>query len=242
MIAAELLKLRTIRSPWLLLLTAQLLVILGAAGRLANDGGRPSAELAVGAVAHLGLTSLVPLVLGILAMAGEYRHRTIVDTYLGTPRRGRVVGAKLAVHVPVGFAFGVVTGATVLLATWIGLAVKGDPMPWSDAELWRTLAGGVVWNAAFAAIGVGVGALIRNLTAAIAATLAWLALVEGLVAQLIGDDAARWLPFAAGGALGRLPGAVAGGMSQWAAATVLLAYALVIAGAAVMLTRRRDVT
>jgi ABC-2 type transport system permease protein len=242
MIATELLKLRTIRSPWLLLGTAQVLVLLGAAGRLVADEGRPPAELAIGAVAHLGLTSLIPLVLGVLAVAGEYRHKTIVDTYLGTPRRGRVVGAKLAVYLPVGLGFGLVTAVTVLSATWVGLTLKGDAMPWSDPELWRTVAGGVVWNALFAAIGVGVGAVLRNLAAAIAATLAWLALVEGLVAQLVGDDAARWLPFAAGRALGRLPGAVAGGLSPWVAAGVLLAYAVAAAGGAVLLTVRRDVT
>lgn len=238
LIANEALKLRTMRSPWLLLVAMQVIVVIGAAGLLANGNDTPSA-LAAGAAAHVGLASIFPLVLGIMAVAAEFRHRTITDTYLATPSRSKVIGAKLGVYTVAGAVMGVVGSLTALTTTAIWLAASGEATNWADTELWRTLGGATVWNAAFAAIGVGVGALIRNLAAAIAAALAWAALVEGLIGQLIGTDLSRWLPFAAGGALGRLR--ALDGLPQWGGAVVLAGYAILFAILALTTSVRRDV-
>jgi ABC-2 type transport system permease protein len=208
----ELLKLRTIRSPWVLLALAQAVVLLGVAGRLTNP--KPGIDAEAAAAGHVGVIALFSLVLGILAVAGEYRHRTITDTYLGHPRRWRVLAAKLGVYTLAGVLLAVVGAVVALVSTWLWLTLDGTGMNWSDAELWRTLAGALVWNGTFAAIGVGLGALVRNLTAALAGALAWIALVEGLLGQLIGTSASRWLPFAAGTAVDR---ATTGGLPQWGA-------------------------
>jgi ABC-2 type transport system permease protein len=239
LLATEFLKMRTVATPFVLLAIAQVVVVAGAAGAFvtADDRGDPS--VAVAGVAHVGLVSLFAMVLGITAVAGEYRTRNITDTYLTTPRRARVVGSKLVAYTLVGGAFGAVSGVTAVLATAAGLALSGEPVDLGRQELWRTLAGGVVWNTAFAAIGVGLGALVRNLTAAVVVALAWLALAEGIVGQLIGD-LRQVLPFAAGlAAEGRAPD---GDLSQYAAALVLAVYALVFAVVAVSTTVRRDVT
>jgi ABC-2 type transport system permease protein len=236
-LSAEFRKLYTVRTVWVLLGIAQIIIVGGISGLMLNRAGATSLDVQRDMVSHIGLVSLFTLVLGITAVAGEYRHRTITDAYLSTPNRDRVVLAKLGAYTVTGIAFGVAAAVTALITSAIWL---GSSLDLSAAGLWRTIIGGIAWNAAFAAIGVGIGALITNLMGAVAAALAWLALIEGIVGQLIGG-AKDWLPFALGSALDGLPTST-DGPPQWQAALALAGYALAFAVAALATTTRRDVT
>jgi hypothetical protein len=136
----------------------------------------------------------------------------------------------------------VVSAIVALGAAAAWWSAKGASFDWGQTAMWTTIAGGIAWSTAFAAMGVGLGALIRNLTGAIAVALAWIALIEGIVGQLIGN-LARWLPFYAGQALGAggksmLPQAL---LPRWGAALVLAAYTAAFAVAAITTSVRRDV-
>ncbi len=237
----EILKLRTVRGPLLLLAAGQLVVIAGASGLFVSGADIADPNTPLRAVAHAGLVSIFSLILGIVGMAGEYRHRTMTDTFLGTPRRGRVVADKLVVYAAAGVAVGLVSSVVSTTVTALWMSGKGGSLDLSDPAVWRTLAGCVVWNACFAAIGVGLGALIRNVVGAIAVALAWIALVEGIVNQLLGD-LGKWLPFASGVALEDIPAANVQQLPPWGGGLVLATYAVVFAAVAVSTTVRRDVS
>jgi ABC-2 type transport system permease protein len=242
-IRSEYRKLTTVRGPWLLLAAGPLLVIAGVTGLVESGGNVHELSTQRAALAHAGLAAVFPLIFGILAVAGEYRHSTITDTYLSSPRRDRVIAAKLTVYALAGAAAGIVSSGAALAATAAWWAERGGHLQLSAADIGLTLLGGVAANCALAAVGVGLGALIRNPAAAIATALAWFALVEGILGQLVGSALARWLPFDASEALGRSNlSATARLLPQWGGGLVLLAYAALFAAAAVFTTLRRDVT
>jgi len=90
----------------------------------------------------------------------------------------------------------------------------------------------------YAAIGVALGALVRNLGTAIAVSLAWIALVEGIAMNLLGG-LGRWLPMASGMALDNVPQGNL--LPQVTGGLVLVAYAVLFAVLANLVTMRSDV-
>jgi ABC-2 type transport system permease protein len=241
LVGDEWIKLRTVRGPWVLIAVQQAVIIAGVSGLAAAGADLATAEGVRTLLSHAGLVSAIfSLVLGVTAVAGEYRHRTITDTYLATPRRGRVIGAKLITYTVLGLVVGTLSAVTGLLVTAFWLAVDGPGLDPSDGLVWRIVAGTVAFNVVYAAIGVSLGALVRNLTAALTGALVWIALVETIVANLIGDWG-RWLPNRAGLALGYMPATVPV-LPQWGAGLLLVAYAAVIVAIGGAVTVRRDVT
>jgi ABC-2 type transport system permease protein len=243
MIRSEFRKLGTVRGPWLLLAAGPLLVVAGISGLAESGGNLASPATQVKAFGHVGLAALVTLVFGMLAVAGEYRYGGITDTFLSFPRRGRILAAKLAVYGLAGAAAGLAAAVTAIGTTAAWCAARNDSFHLWSAGSWRTIAGGVAVNIAFAVIGTGLGALIRNLALAVAVALAWIAVIEGIAGQLLGAGLARWLPFSASEALGRASLFGAGRLlPQWGGGLVLLGYAGVFAAAALLSTLGRDVT
>ena len=242
-IRSEFRKLSTVRAPWLLLAAGPLIIVAGISGLAASGGHLRDPALQSRAFSHVGLTAIVTLMFGILAVAGEYRHGTITDTYLSFPGRRAVIVAKLAVYGLVGAAAGLVSSVTAIVVTAAWWASQGASFQLSTAETWRTLGGGLAANVAFAMIGVGLGAVIRNLAAAAAVALAWIALVEGIVGQLVGAGLARYLPFYASESLDRANLTAATGLlPQWGGGLVLLGYAVIFAVAGLVTTLNRAVT
>jgi ABC-2 type transport system permease protein len=203
---AELLKQRSTRTVLglfaAMVLLVALAVVLHGVGLPVDALGERSRQLIVfGLGGFLG--SLFAALLGALSITSEIRHGTIRPTFLVIPQRGRVVGAKAAVCVLIGAVFGLVAaliavGAGIATLDGRGIEVLVDT---DDAAL--LVAGGTIASALWAAIGVGVGALVRRQVPTLVGLCAWLLFVEGLLADATGGlgEVGRYLPGAAAAAI-----------------------------------------
>lgn len=126
-------------------------------------------------------TYVFALVLGITGMTGEYRHQTITSTFLVSPRRARVVVAKIVAHALIGVLYGVVGMLAVLVVGGATMSVRGYGLGLDADRLWLTSGLAVLAIVIWTVVGIGVGTLVRNQVAAIVAALPSTFLVEPLV-------------------------------------------------------------
>jgi ABC-2 type transport system permease protein len=240
LVAAEWLKLRTTRLLLGAIPLAVGLSVAAVAGEVVAADGARALESTDGVrhvLAVTGAGALVVLIVGIMISAGEHRHGTVADTFLTSPRRQRVIVAKLVVGAGLGLAVGAVSSLASIGIAGLLYSVEGATFPVGDAEVWLTLAGALVYTALFAVIGVALGALVRNQVLAIALALTWFAVVEHTLVNLA-RDIGRWLPVAAGQAIVRTP--LDDLLSPLAGTAVLVAYAVAVALAGIGATARRD--
>lgn len=247
LLAAELLKLRSTRATFLLVLATQGLVVLTVAtsvpGLLEEN---PSISLqdpdllAIMVGAGFGAPLILMTLLGVLVFTQEFRYGTVTATYLGEPRRARIFIAKGVSLVIASAVITVVTLAvTVPLSIALIRAQEGELRV--TAQLWQTIASGFVVMAAYAVIGVAIGALVSNQIAAIVGVLVYMTAIEQMVIPLY-PEVGRWMLFAAassfmqsgGGFSVELLSVTVGGL-------VLIAYTAATVSIALVVTPQRDV-
>ncbi|MCR2800192.1 ABC transporter permease [Microbacterium sp. zg-Y818] len=196
-----------------------------------------------------------PLLIGTLMVTTEIRHQTLTPTFLATPRRGRVLAAKLIVGVALGLMYGVIGVLSSVVPSAVLLSVQGVDTQLGESDTWamvaRMLAAFVLW----VFIGIAVGALVRNQIVAIVGVLVFTQFVEPIARTLVpfvegAGDVVRFLPGAASDALVGaslynaevIMGAGGGNMLQWwAGGLVLLGVAAVLLVLAYLFSWRRDV-
>ncbi|MFI6479857.1 hypothetical protein ACIBH1_18125 [Nonomuraea sp. NPDC050663] len=247
-VAAELIKLRTLRSTWWILamaVAAALLVTALAAptviGRWGPDRSPDHAALGVLTLSFFGLSlsQLVLGVLGVLTITSEHASGMIDVTWSSTPSRPLVLLAKavvlvmasgvsfLAISVP-GYVFGRL------------LAARHDPS-WLPGDGWPMLGSAALVLVMTPLLGLALGALFRSGAGALAALLSITFLVPLVMLLTVpapwGERVATGFPLPAqlqllDQAPPILPAAGAFG--------VCLAYLLVPLAVALVVTHRRS--
>lgn len=239
--SAELMKLRSTRTTVGLVLGMLALIVLFGllAGLLTHADNLTTPENQRGLFGVGSLSGVFSALAGVLLVTGEYRFGTIRPTFLFTPRRSRVIGAKLIAGLLAGLIFGVVGEALGFAIGYVCLRSRGIPLALHGGSLTLLLLGTIAGVALWGAIGVGIASIVRNQIGTIVGLLAWGFVVENLLFAFV-PSVGRLTPGEAGNALSGLTtehllSAAAGG-------AVLVAWVVALALAGLALTARRDVS
>jgi len=241
-LAAEMLKLRSLRSSrWLLVISVLSIVVAGVTPALgvllagippAGGGTDPTG----GALTGVSFTQLLVAALGVLVVTSEYVTGLIRATFTAVPRRLPVLWAKTAVA-------GVVTFAATLVAALVAFFTAKGVLAAADVTIsltapgvLRAMVGSALVLAITAVLGVAFGWLLRSAIGAVAALFGVLFVLPLLGMVLPQLD--PYLPSNAAAAVMQA-GSAGEGLSPWAGLGVFAAYgAAALTAAAVALIRR----
>ncbi|MDP9346974.1 MAG: hypothetical protein M3P44_14930 [Actinomycetota bacterium] len=228
---AELLKLRTTRTFAAVVGSAGalslILVVLGAVLGKETD---PHALFTNNAITY------IIVLLGAIAMTGEWRHRTITGSVLAAPNRLRLLAAKALSYSVAGVALSILVTVPTIIVGELVLAGRGEATLGAGGiadVLWRNLA----VAALLGPLGVCVGALVRNQIVTVVGLVIVAAALEPAVFQAV-PEVGRVLPLS--GAPGGVLGGTDGLLSPGPALAVLVAWGLAAFAAAAVTLRRRD--
>jgi ABC-2 type transport system permease protein len=193
LLQAELLKLRTTRTFAALtgaaVGTSLLLVVL--TGLLTE----PKESSVLVDVFASDTSSLFILVLAVIGVSGEWRHRTIAGSLLAAPDRLRFLVAKALAFAAAGLLLSISISIAVSIAGFAILGVRGLPLP-EAGELIELAARSALVSALMGAFGACLGALVRNQVVAIVGVLLLSFFLEPLLLSLA-PGFGRFGPFTA---------------------------------------------
>jgi hypothetical protein len=202
----------------------------------------PQGQQTLFSVGQGGAHTLVA-VLAAIGLTGEFRHRTATGTFLATPRRGRVVAAKLVCYLIVGVGYALACVAVTVAVALPWLSTMGIDVSLVGNGIPAAVAGVVAAVAVFALVGVGLGALLRDQVATVVTLLVYLFVAEPVVAGIPAwQDWTVYLPGQSATALAGVTLTNQPLLPPWQGGLVLAGYGLTLAVAGTLLAVRRDIT
>ncbi len=181
-------------------------------------------------------------VLGVLVIAGEYTSGMIRTSLSAVPQRRLLLAAKLLVFTGVALVVGVLSSLASYAVFEAVLTDDSLATSLGDPGVLRAVVGGGLFLTVLGVLGLGLGAVLRSSTGAIATLLSML-LVPSLLLHLAPQSwrmtIGPYAPMDAGGQIYTTQREAAA-LSPWAGFAVFCAYALVVVVIAFVLTTRRD--
>jgi ABC-type transport system involved in multi-copper enzyme maturation permease subunit len=199
---------------------------------------------------------LLVMLLAILVITNEFYHQTATATFLATPKRTKVITAKLITSALAGVLFWLIT---TVISVGVGVLYFGAKDLTDSLGHWtaqQSILLNLLVYVLWAVFGIGIGVLIRSqigatITAAVLYTVGtWAAIIVlTLIHELVikkdwvMESAVYIPPLASMHVVGGL--AVQLGETdlppRWAGALVLIGWALVLGTIGTLITRKRDI-
>lgn len=197
---AELIKLRTTRT--FLALAGAAIGISLLITVLSASIDEPSKDSVLTDVFQNDASTLFIMILAIVGITGEWRHRTITSSLLAAPDRIRFLAAKTLAFAAAGALLSLAVSISIGIVGYAILQARDLPTP-AIGDLLELFGRNAGVAALLGAFGVGVGSLIRNQPTAIVAVLIFSFVIDPLLAAFApGID--RFSP------VGALPSAIQG--------------------------------
>ena len=250
-VRSEWLKMRTLRSTWVALAAAMLVLVLAAGlianhlhGRLAHPAFFQDPEerdVLTTPLRGFGLTQLIVGVLGVLTATGEYGTGMIRATFSAVPKRLPVLWAKLIVFAVVSFSAMVVAAFAAFFTAQSILGSYGVSIHAPHAV--RVLLALAGYLTMIGLLGLGIGFIVRSTAGGIAALVGIVLVAPGILAAINtswANTMSHYLPLNAGlHMMSDLP-AFGGELSNGAATVVMIGWVLAGVALAAALISRRD--
>jgi ABC-2 type transport system permease protein len=247
LVSSELFKMRTTRTFYALMIASLALVLLPtipvAAFVKFTDTDRPTEVLLFFCG---GLVQTFALLIGVMAVTAEFRHGTITPSLLVAPERIRLMGAKLLASLVLGLIVGII--ATGLIVAIVGVFASARDFA-NPGDKLAMLVGGTLTTALYAALGVGIGALVRNQVGAVVGSLVYIFVLEPLIGAVftLSDALDGIMPRYSLGAVSNAlshvnPDDSTDLLAQVPGGLLLALYAAIFLTVGFLVTQRRDIT
>ncbi|TQL02646.1 hypothetical protein [Cellulomonas sp. SLBN-39] len=185
-VASEWTRLVSLRAPWwtaaVTVVVAGIITYLSVQASSGDPGFDPMDSLTTG----VALAQLGPLVLGVLAGAGEYGTGAFRSTFTAVPRRWPVLAAQAVAVAVFTLGAAVLATAASVVALLPAAASRGIAVDLTVDATPGVLVGMVLLLVGLALVGLGLGALLRRSVPALV-TAVLLVLVLPVVLTTVGD-------------------------------------------------------
>ncbi|WP_238016834.1 ABC transporter permease subunit [Dactylosporangium sp. AC04546] len=199
---------------------------------------------------------MLVMLMAILLITNEFYHQTATATFLATPKRTKVIVAKLVTASIMGFGFWLLTTVISVIVGMLFFSSEGVGNSLSHWTAQQAILLNLLVYVLWAIFGIGIGVLLRSqlgatITAAVVYTIGTYAalIVLALIHEyLIKED---WVfesavyipPLASQHVVGSLASQLGDTdlPPRWAGAVVLIAWAVILGTIGTLITRKRDV-